>query len=124
MVTLRLIGYWRSEREPDWPDPHDFIDATWDSEARHVVIHYLQGGTIAAAYRGLSPCRICGAHNGANLLTDGTYAWPDGLVHYVVEHRLRLPTEFVDHAVSRMDAIEAADVDRDWWLAQRGAAAS
>jgi hypothetical protein len=122
-MTLRLIGYWRSEREPDWPDPHDFIDDTWDATERLVVKHYLLGGTIARAYRGLSLCRICGAHNGANLLTDGTYAWPDGLAHYVDGHDVRLPAEFVHHAISRMDEIEEAEVDQAWWSAQRGSLA-
>ena len=31
-------------------------------------------------------------------MTDGTWLWPVGLVHYVRDHYVRLPHEFVSHA--------------------------
>jgi hypothetical protein len=119
-VELTLIGYWRSEGEPndEWPDAHDFVDEGWDEVERHMVATYLSSGTVARAYRGWSPCRFCGKHNGSKLYTDGTYAWPEGLAHYIDEHAIRLPRRFVEHAVGRLDAIEEASLNLDWWRTQ------
>ena len=63
-----------------------------------VIIDYLENGEILEAWRGFSGCRICGfVPNGSRCLTDGVYQWPQGLAHYVREHRTPLPTEFLDH---------------------------
>ena len=82
---------------------------------------YIANGTVARACLGFSPCRMCGRPNGAVEYTDGTYLWPQGLVHYLDDHDVRLPDEFVRHAIARLDAIETAEIDLDWWrVAMRG----
>ncbi|WP_051551238.1 hypothetical protein [Nocardioides sp. URHA0020] len=118
MEIRRLIGYWRNERNPEFPDPHSLIDATWDDDERQTVWAYLTSGTMAVSYMGLSPCRFCGEDNGALEYTDGVYQWPEGLAHYVSEHNVRLPSEVVAHAVERLDALEATTTSLDWWLTQ------
>ncbi|GHH42120.1 hypothetical protein GCM10017774_37860 [Lentzea cavernae] len=46
------------------------------------------------AFAGKSICRFCGRDNGSTELTDGVnFVWPDGLLHYVEDHNVRLPTE-------------------------------
>ena len=98
---LRLIGYWRGEFEPGrWPDARWFVDRSWPSETRELVADYLRRGRTLKQYRGLSPCRFCGRHNGSKELTDGTYCWPEGLAHYLIQHDVRLPSEFVAHVES------------------------
>ena len=37
---------------------------------------------------------------GCRELSDGTYVWPEGLAHYVEEHNVRLPQQFVDHVLA------------------------
>jgi hypothetical protein len=118
MATRRLIGYWRNEQHPEFPDPQSLVDATWDEAERHMVWAYLCHGTMVAAYRGLSRCRLCGEHNGALEFSDGIYQWPQGLAHYVSEHNVRLPREVVEHAVARLDALEAVRPSVDWWVAE------
>jgi hypothetical protein len=78
------------------------------------VIQYLHGGTIARAYTGYSLCRLCGVLNGTLEFSDGVYLWPQGLGHYVEEHAVRLPDEFVQHATTRLGVLEedAADLTR------------
>jgi len=119
MLTLRLIGFWKSEHDPTWPDPNAFVDNRWDTDERDVVAQYLRAGSLARVYLGWSYCRVCGAPNGDSEFTDGTYLWPEGLAHYVESHGVRLPAEFVEHAVSRMGDLEQAQVDRTWWARQR-----
>jgi len=83
------------------------------------VIDYLRQGQIARAYMGWSRCRLCDQNNGNLELTDGTYVWPSGLVHYVESHDVRLPQRFVTHAEARVDSIEQAQRDEDWWSSAR-----
>jgi hypothetical protein len=86
-ACVRLIGYWRSEQEPDLPDPHDFVDPDWDPEERLSVHHYLCGGWTGILVPGIEQCGICGEHFTGSEKFDGTYVWPDGLKHYVREHQ-------------------------------------
>lgn len=116
VTERRLLGYWRNDEHPEYPDPSSFVDDTWDRQERHEVWSYLSGGTMAAAYMGLSPCRIGGEHNGALEFTDGVYQWAEGLAHYVCDHNVRLPGEFVAHARRRLELLEGEPVVLDWWL--------
>jgi hypothetical protein len=117
MAPLRLIGYWRNDQHPEYPDPADLVDEAWDDDEREQVWWYLLGGTYGRAYMGLSPCRLCGKHNGSGEFTDGVYEWPEGLAHYVREHAVRMPQEFVTHALARLRELESRGSDLSWWLA-------
>ena len=119
MTTYRLIGYWRSETDDRWPDPTDFVDSSWAGDDRELVIEHLRGGKYIRAYKGCSRCRFCGVNNGALELTDGVYLWPEGLAHYVEDHGVRLPSEFVEHVLAFDEDVE---MDPSWWLEQRGPA--
>ena len=51
------------------------------------------------AFMGFSWCRVCGKNDidmGCCDVTDGVYQWPEGLAHYVVEHRVALPPAFLE----------------------------
>ena len=113
--SLRLVGYWSGETSPGWPNVDSFIDTEWDESERHAVVQYLANGTLARTFMGKSSCRICGIENGYGEFSDGTYLWPTGLVHYVEAHAVRLPGEFVEHAMKRLSALEDASVEQGWW---------
>lgn len=112
---LILIGYWRGRGAEAWPDPGDFIDSTWNADERDIVLDYLGRGFVVRAYMGYSPCRICGRENGALELSDGTYVWPEGLVHYLADHGVRPPDPFVAHVLRMAEAFESAGRDESWW---------
>jgi hypothetical protein len=40
MSSLRVIGYWPSKDEPDWPDPAWFVDPQWNPTERARVAAY------------------------------------------------------------------------------------
>jgi hypothetical protein len=110
------IGFWAGPDATDQlPNVEAFIDPDWDGEIREFIAGYLGMGQIAMSYMGYSSCRICGDDNGDLELTDGVYVWPSGLTHYVSEHDVRLPEQFVSHAISRLERIEQAPRERDWW---------
>jgi hypothetical protein len=116
VTYLRVIGHWRNDEHPELPDPVDLVDADWDRREKSHVYWYVSGGTHGRAYMGYSTCRICGVQNGAGELSDGTYVWPEGLAHYLQEHDVRLPNEFVRHALQRSREIEEDPRDEGWWL--------
>jgi hypothetical protein len=109
VTELVRIGYWRNDQHLELPDPSRFVDPTWDTEELELVADYLGGGLPVLYRMGHSPCRMCSlAENGTSELTDGTFLWPEGLRHHVAEHNVRLPLEFVEHAVRRFTELETA----------------
>jgi len=98
------------------PDPRDFVDETWDNEGRALVARYVhppvdlgrfgsQGvyaTKIVCRFRGWSTCRICGCRNGSTAIGDDKYIWPAGFSHYIAEHAVKPPQEFIDHAIKRL----------------------
>lgn len=98
---VRAIGYWRSQWQPDLPNPLDFVDRDWSPAERDRVIDHLDGGQEFAAWRGISNCRFCNRMNGSRCLTDGIFVWPEGFSHYLREHGVRPDEEFVRWVLER-----------------------
>ncbi len=109
----KLIGYWKyastyeaKETGDDFnnilPNPKDYIDTSWDICERNKIINYLENGKRLAMYLGLSPCRICNGYFGSKDLTDNVYIWPEGFVHYLKEHGVKPPQEFIEHVLSEV----------------------
>jgi hypothetical protein len=96
---LSILGYWSwptapADRSRGWPDPQD-LKGEWSAEDRRAALDHLRRGTVFRVFIGRSPCRICGKDLGSRELTDGVWAWPEGLDHYVEAHEVRLPDAFV-----------------------------
>ena len=128
---LTLIGYWASKEEPEWPNPTDLVDPSWDADELSLVAGYLDRGMVPWIQLGISTCRLCGAENRCAEVTDGTYVWPEGLSHYVREHSVRLPSRVVGHILEQKDPLKSDphedsfwpdQVDSTWWrsIASRG----
>jgi hypothetical protein len=120
LMTYRALGYWREPLITWLPEERRFdhqgwSEATWRADPARLIdegnspdpmlLTYLRQGRELAAWRGLSYCRLqCGIDDsemGHRDFTDGTWVWPEGLVHYVERHRVRLPREFSDIARAR-----------------------
>lgn len=87
-------GFWFSEYDPllpmpvasetGWTGKTEFIKALVEAESGAQVVHY----------RGFSSCRLCDLRcNGTKEYTltrdTGTWRWPEGYRHYVLEHNVR-----------------------------------
>jgi hypothetical protein len=114
-MHLVRVGYWRSDVSGDLPDPARLVDEQWDRDDREVIASYLDRGFVVRAYLGRATCRLCGSTLGSLDVSDGTYCWPDGLGHYVLEHAVRLPESFLEHVRERVLELEEADLDHEWW---------
>jgi len=118
-LPLTLIGYWAGGYEPGWPQVAEFVDEQWDKTERDVVASYLEQGLALPPHlrqRGFSRCRFCGAVNGSNEKTDGSYIWPEGLAHYIRSHSVRLPVSVIRHIVTKPVSTRPR-VNDDWWEA-------
>lgn len=100
-----LIGYWNDARNtyPHLPKVEDFVDLTWLLYEREAVARYLERGKVVQAWRGFSTCRFCQKMNGSTDLSDVKYQWPAGLSHYVREHGVKPPQDFIEHVLLEVD---------------------
>ena len=118
-MRLMLVGYWAGPHAgADLPLVDRMIDTGWDADERDEVAAYVANGTVARGYMGFAECRVCGQPNGNLEFTDGTYVWPEVLAHYVAQHGVRLPQEFVSHVARSVERIEGADREDSWWKSQ------
>lgn len=104
----RYIGFWAASSDPEadsyaqkgilLPWPEDFVDESWDPEERAMVVRFLKAGQEVEWWRGSSFCRFkCGHSMGGTDLSDGHYVWPFGFAHYVEDHGVKPPKEFINH---------------------------
>jgi hypothetical protein len=112
MVSRRLrIHGWRAERRvplqfwPDDPttlDPHRYVERDWDPREREQVLAYLDA-CYEAPFMSPSPfiwCPFGCKHpnpRGQVMVTDGTWWFMDILIHYLQDHAVKLPAEFLTH---------------------------
>jgi hypothetical protein len=89
------VGYWQNATFPYLPDPHDYVDDSWNAHEREVVLQHLNAGVIQYAHLRAQQCHICGGSFGNNDITDGRWSWPEDLVHYVISHHVKPDAEFV-----------------------------
>ena len=119
---LTAIGFWvESLKDEARPAPQELI-GTLPIDTRSALADYLATGLTYDTYRGYSWCRFnCGieqSHMGKCALSDGRWLWPEGLAHYVREHNIVLPEEFVNHALSgiaRRQPERTEDVNLSFW---------
>lgn len=122
----KSIGFWRSGYQPYLPDPQDFTDWSKPAEERARLVAYLDKGVKYFQYLGHSYCRFkCGIPDGqmgTADMTDGVYVWPEGLSHYIEQHGVWLPQEFIDHSIlntktdyGSLDLRKLGFGDDTWW---------
>lgn len=119
---MKLIGYWmESLRDMALPLPQELV-GDWSKSDHDAVCTYLSRGIYWEGYSGYSWCRFrCGIEHdqtGSQEFTDGEWIWPEGLLHYVRDHRVRLPEDFISKAISGKPPSQPYEVNPslDYWL--------
>lgn len=102
IAQLKPVGFWYSDQEPHLPHPREYVDPSWDIAERERAMAYLERCYQPPnIYFGYSWCRLgCPAEPpdiGTQDRTDGTWVFPEGLLHYVRHHALKPPAPFLDH---------------------------
>ena len=93
MQRLEVLGWWFNDAAPSgYPRPQLLV-SPWEPQTRAAVAGYLRAGRLLETYPDDSFCRFACSHAamGRCDLTDGRFVWPDGLVHYIEQHDVRLP---------------------------------
>lgn len=104
---IRMIGYWITSFEDlKFLAPQELV-GSYSGDMKEIVVAYLEGGRELNSCFGDSWCRFpsCSqyenhAEMGSREFTDGIWAWPEGLKHYVVKHNVMLPEEFISHVLA------------------------
>jgi len=124
---LIAIGLWHSPLEPDLPRPAWFVDEGWDANEKQAIITRLKNSyPLPYPYAGKSWCRFnCGeAEMGNRDFSDGIYLFPEGLLHYIKHHTVKLPTIVVKKMLStpikHYNFESDFAVDIEWWKTQKG----
>lgn len=120
---MRYIGRWmKSLKDVEYRPPHELV-AEYDDATRQTLVNYLKSGHELWAYRGYTYCLLeCDHSEPFSELTDGSWVWPCDLSHYVAVHSVRLPDDFVSHAMksTRLPEFDPqwseSPVDYDYWL--------
>ena len=99
----RVIGYWSASPDDTTLPYPEANPSPWRRQDEFVgKLKVTEQGIRArrygklTAYRGFSMCRLCSIPNGSEEFEHDGYRWPQGLLHYVVGHNVRLPDDFVD----------------------------
>jgi len=116
---MKLIGYWiTSLRDQVYYPPQEFV-LNSPPEWQALVANYLDNGEVFEVYRGSPWCRFSCGYSNSNMgyrdLSDGYFVWPDNLSHYVRDHNVQLPQDFIQHVQSGTPPIpkESWALDRD-----------
>lgn len=123
---LRAIGFWKGYgADSRFHNPQEFVsDVPAEEEIRSQLARYLRSGRHVEGYFGYSWCRFqCGIDDslmGSSDLSDGTWVWPEGLVHYVDVHQVHLPSKFVQAALSSITRevslqVAPCEYDFEFW---------
>lgn len=95
---MKTFGYWRDLRQPKlWfaPHPKKYVDTSWDENERRIVAEYLDKCPRIVVVVMDTQCKICGKYLPLGHVTDRTWVWPISLAHYVREHSVRPPQDFL-----------------------------
>lgn len=61
-----------------------------------LIINYLENGGKIVTMASKEDCKLCGEVAGSrNYFTDGKWIWPIWIKHYLVQHKLKLPEQFI-----------------------------
>lgn len=89
-MNKKHIGYWYSKWEPEYPRP---VENSASSEEIHKMLSVYQHFKSKGHERfckGFSICRICGQLNGSSEFVLKNMVVPEGLKHYIVDHRVKV----------------------------------
>lgn len=115
----KYVGFWNnsSNEYPQFPMPVPTNAPAALRERIASVIAGLQEKADVEAYRGFSTCRICGENRSCLGHQEYKYLqytedfrenpvywiWPEGIHHYIIEHGVMPPLEFINEVLCISD---------------------
>ena len=98
--TLIALGYWREtfDHISELPFPSTYINEYWNPVELFVVANHIRKATAVNHWKGDAACRLCDERLGSACLSDGKYIFPEKFEHYLIEHDVKPPKEFIENA--------------------------
>lgn len=97
------IGFWRediySNENLPWPVSDEFF---WRGRKKIFLenLHKIEQASSSFSFHGNIPCKLCNKQNGKREFNyDNKYIFPGSLRHYVKDHNVILPEDFVEFVV-------------------------
>jgi hypothetical protein len=94
------FGLWRQEcdgfRFPECPSIEDFVSENSLPDTSKILT-FLSNAPLVSVFGTRHKCLRCGASLPVGMRSDGVFAWPLDLPHYVEQHGVVLPNRFADH---------------------------
>lgn len=118
----RTVGYWHSDSSPRFIHPKHLVGKYKDEGLKNKICYYLRNAKLHTSWMGFSYCRFeCGCQDmGTVDKYDNNWIWPEGLEHYVRDHNVILPEEFIE--TMRKNDFTPPDPDlfrspcNTWWI--------
>jgi len=104
---MEKVGFWYSKYEPKLPMPvQQEPDSEWvrtnRPEAFARLLERVEKVASCIGYKGSSKCRICGKWNGSREYSYKGWTWPEGYIHYIMDHNVRPPLKFIAFITSEI----------------------
>jgi hypothetical protein len=100
-LNITSVGFWNSPSRRDGGIQEvEAAKGELSNDECDAVLAFIKGSGINMAYRGMARCRACDEMLGScRMLTpDAAFVFPQLYEHYIVEHGVRPPQEFIDAA--------------------------
>lgn len=95
--AVLIEGYWRKSREEVSDLPWPVGDDNWSGADRFLqALTAVEDGAPKMLSFGFSRCRLCRRPNGSAEFALNPWHWPEGLRHYIREHKVRPTAAFED----------------------------
>lgn len=92
------VGFWLSG-ECGTEEVASEVDPDWEKTPEYTaVVKFCMKPDSTISYRGWSNCRVCGCRNGNQEYHREGFIFPQGYLHYVMEHNVKPPQPFIDAA--------------------------
>ena len=112
---MKIEGYWKAKDSigggaitapgtSEYPTP---VANTIDQSIKESFVNKLRQieaseNTEVIYYKGFSYCRICGIQNGSTEYVRDNWTWPEGYLHYIIEHNVSPTDEFYKYVSAPM----------------------
>jgi len=90
-ARANCLAAFQEARDPSWKKDH--------MDEYMAVVAYLSNPNRYEGYRGFSTCRICGKMNGSRDHFRGPFRYPQGYLHYIIDHDVKPPQSVIDAAM-------------------------
>ncbi len=95
---MKKIGYWYSTFEPQYPMPIENSASDEQVSYQLEILERFSKNAREVFFKGFSTCRLCRKINGSteffNTINGEGYGIPNGLKHYIEDHKVLVPEIF------------------------------